>query len=109
MDRAHCRGAQAGYRLCCRGFRIRRFSSRIDELWIAFHLDQDGFDRAVIEETVRLRTLVNEYFRGHVSRKEAVAELLKFEHEPWYENGYLYPSHELPVDIRQSKSHYEMD
>src|SRR5688572_5947779 len=76
---------------------------------VAFHLEQDGFDRAVIEEAIRLRNLVNEYFRGHVSREEASAELSRFEHEPWYERGYLYPSRELPVEITQSKWHYEMD
>ena len=76
---------------------------------VAFHLEQQGFDRAVIAEVVRLRNLVNEYFRGRVSREEAAAELSRFEHEPWYERGYLYSSGELPLDITQSKWHYEMD
>ncbi len=76
---------------------------------VAFHLEKDGFDRAVIEEAIRLRNLVNEYFRGLISREEASAELSRFEHEPWYEQGYLYPSRELPVDVTQSKWHYEMD
>ena len=76
---------------------------------VAFHLEHAGFDRLEIEEVIRLRNLVNEYFRGHVSREEAAAELSRFEHEPWYEQGYLYPSRELPVDITQSKWHYEMD
>jgi len=53
--------------------------------------------------------LVNEYFRGQVTREVVAAELRTFESEPWFENGYLYPSQELPVDITQSKWHYEMD
>ena len=76
---------------------------------VAFHLEQQGFDQAVIAEVIRLRNQVNEYFRGRVSREEAAAELGRFEHETWYEQGYLYASSELPVDITQSKWHYEMD
>lgn len=76
---------------------------------VAFHLAKDGFDRAAVEEAIRLRNLVNEYFRGHVSREETAAELSRFEHLPWYEQSYLYPGRELPVDITQSKWHYEMD
>lgn len=76
---------------------------------VPFHLAQQGFDEVVISEVVRLRNLVNEYFRGRVSREEAAAELRRFEHEPWYEQSYLYSSNELPEDITQSKWHYEMD
>ena len=76
---------------------------------VAFHLEKAGFDHAVVEEVLRLRNLVNAYFRGHVSREEAAAELSRFEHEPWYEQGYLYPSRDLPVDVTKSKWHYEMD
>lgn len=76
---------------------------------VAFHLEQQGFDRTVIAEVIRLRNLVNEYFRGRVSREEVAAELNQFEHEPWYEHGYLYSSTELPIDITRSKWHYEMD
>ena len=76
---------------------------------VAFHLEQAGFDRAAIEEAIRLRNLVNEYFRGQGSREETAAELNRFEGESWYEQGYLYPSRELPLDITQSKWHYEMD
>ena len=76
---------------------------------VAFHLEQAGFDRTVREQVIRMRNLVNGYFRGHISREEAASELSRFEHEPWYEQGYLYPSRELPADITQSKWHYEMD
>lgn len=76
---------------------------------VAFHLEQAGFDRAEVEEAIQLRDLVNAYFRGQVSREEAATELKRFEHESWYERGYLYPSRELPADITQSKWHYEMD
>jgi uncharacterized protein len=76
---------------------------------VACHLEKDGFDRAAVEEAIRLRNLVNEYFRRRVSREQVAAELSRFEHEPWYERGYLYPSGELPVDITQSNWHYVMD
>jgi len=76
---------------------------------VAFHLEKEGFDRSAIEKAIELRNLVNEYFRGHVSREDARTELSRYEHETWYEKAYLYPSAELPIDITQSKWHYEMD
>lgn len=76
---------------------------------VAFHLKKAGFEDSVVEEAIRLRNLVNEHFRGLISREDAATELSRFEHEPWYEQGYLYPSRELPMDIAQSKWHYEMD
>jgi uncharacterized protein len=76
---------------------------------VEFHLQQDGFDQSVIKKAIELRNLINEYFRGHVSRAKVVAELSRHEHEPWYEKAYLYPSEELPADVTQSKWHYEMD
>jgi dipeptidyl aminopeptidase/acylaminoacyl peptidase len=76
---------------------------------VAFHLQKDGFDQTIIAKAIELRNLVNEYFRGHVSREEAAAELSLFEQEPWFEKAYLYPSNELPMDVTQSKWHYELD
>jgi dienelactone hydrolase len=76
---------------------------------VAFHLKRAGFEDSAIEEAIRLRNLVNEYFREQISREDVAAELSRFEREPWYEQGYLYPSTELPIDIAQSKWHYEMD
>jgi alpha/beta superfamily hydrolase len=76
---------------------------------VAFHLEQAGFERAVIEKALELRTLVNEYFRGHVDRETAAEELHLYETEPWFKQAYLFMSHELPADITQSKWHYEMD
>ncbi|HSG43710.1 MAG TPA: alpha/beta fold hydrolase [Anaerolineales bacterium] len=76
---------------------------------VAFHLKQDDYDHSVIDKVVELRTLVNEYFRGNISREEVAAELSRYESELWFRKGYLYPSQELPVDITQDKWHYEMD
>ena len=76
---------------------------------VAFHLRQEGFEQTVVDQAIQLRNLVNEYFRGHVSREDAIAELSRFESESWYERSYLHPSSELPADITHSKWHYEMD
>jgi uncharacterized protein len=76
---------------------------------VAFHLEKDGFDRAAVKKAIELRNLVNEYFRGHVAREDATAQISRFEDEPWYEKAYLYPSEELPADVTQRKWHYEMD
>ena len=76
---------------------------------VAFHLERNGYDRSVIDKVIELRTLVNEYFRGHVSREQAVLELSRYEDQPWFGMAYLFPGRELPVDVTQSKWHYEMD
>ena len=76
---------------------------------VAFHLERNGYDRLVIDKVIELRTLVNEYFRGHVSRDQAASELSSYEDQPWFGMAYLFPGRELPVDVTQSKWHYEMD
>jgi len=76
---------------------------------VTFHLERAGYDRSVVERVLRLRHLVNKYFRGHLSRTQVAAELRGVEHEPWFEMAYLYPAEELPDDVTQSKWHYEMD
>ena len=76
---------------------------------VEFHMQQNGFEQAGSRKAIELRNLVNAYFRGHVSREEVSRELSRHEHEPWYEKAYLYSSQELPVNITQSKWHYEMD
>jgi pimeloyl-ACP methyl ester carboxylesterase len=76
---------------------------------VAFHLKAEGYDQVVVDRVIELRRLVNEYFRGNLSRDQAAAGLIPYENEPWFEKGYLYSSSELPADITQSKWHYEMD
>jgi dipeptidyl aminopeptidase/acylaminoacyl peptidase len=76
---------------------------------VAFHLQHEGFDQSVVDRVMMLRGMVNEYFRGNISREQAAAELSRYENEAWFEQGYLYSSSELPADITQSKWHYEMD
>ena len=76
---------------------------------VAFHLERKGYDRSVIDKAIELRTLVNEYFRGHVSREQAALELSRYEDQPWFDMAYLFPGRDLPVDVLQSKWHYEMD
>ena len=76
---------------------------------VAFHLEQEGFADEEVAKAIQLRNLVNEYYRGRVSREEAATELSHFEQETWYERAYLYASRELPAEITRSKWHYEMD
>ena len=76
---------------------------------VGFHLRLDGFDETTVRKALELRGLVNEHFRGHVSREKVAQALSVHEQEPWYEKAYLYPSMELPLDITRSKWHYEMD
>jgi len=76
---------------------------------VAFHLHQYGYDQTIVKKVIDLRTLVNAYFRGDVSREQVVLELSRYENRPWFDQGYLFSSQELPVDVIQSKWHYEMD
>lgn len=76
---------------------------------VAFHLEKAGFDQSSIDKAIELRDLVNQYYRGQVSREEAAAELRRHENEPWFEMAYINSSIKLPMDITQSKWHYEMD
>lgn len=76
---------------------------------VAFHLERKGYDRSVIDKAIELRTLVNEYFRGHSVMEYVRSELSIYESESWFDIASLYPSGQLPADISQSKWHYEMD
>ncbi len=76
---------------------------------VAFHLLREGFDQSVVDRAIKLRNVVNEYFRGQVSKEEAASKLSRFENKSWYEQAYIFPSQDLPADIMQSKWHYEMD
>lgn len=76
---------------------------------VAFHLKQEGFKPSEIDKAIKLRNLVNEYYRGHVSRETVAANLKTFESELWFAKSYLPTSQKLPVNIRESKWHYEMD
>lgn len=76
---------------------------------VTFHLEKAGYAPAEVREAIRLRRLVNEYFRGRGSHTEVAAELERFEREPWFQAAYLFPGDNLPADIRGDKWHYEMD
>ncbi len=76
---------------------------------VAFHLRAEGFNQVIVDKVIQLRGIVNEYFRGNLTREQAAMELVQYEKEPWFERGYLYTSSDLPDDIMQSKWHYEMD
>lgn len=76
---------------------------------VAFHLKRAGLDQSMIDKAIELRTLVNEYFRGKISRERVVPDLERYESEPWFGKSYLFTSRELPLDVTQSKWYYEMD
>ena len=76
---------------------------------VEFHLRQAGFDEVTAKKALELRGLVNEYFRGHVSREKVAQALSLYEQEPWYKQVYLSPSKELSFDVTQSKWYLEMD
>jgi pimeloyl-ACP methyl ester carboxylesterase len=76
---------------------------------VSFHLRADGYDQAIIDQALRLRRLVNEYYRGRIRRADVAEELRRFESESWLKAAYLPTSTRLPVDVTLSKWYYEMD
>lgn len=76
---------------------------------VTFHLEKAGYAPEDVRQAIRLRRLVNDYFRGDGSYAEVAAELKRFEGESWFQGSYLYSGEELPADIRGDKWHYEMD
>lgn len=53
----------------------------------------------MIDKVIELRDVVNDFFRGNISREQAVAKLGLYENESWFKERYLYSSSELPADI----------
>jgi len=75
----------------------------------AYTLRQQGFTENNIAQAIALRNHVNEYYRGHISRKVVSAELDHAQSVSWFEEAYIHPSEHLPEDITTDKWWYELD
>jgi hypothetical protein len=63
----------------------------------------------IIDEALKVRAVVNEYYRGRLSRENAVNALKRIEHEPWFSQTFLADSENLTNDPKGSKWYREMD
>lgn len=68
-----------------------------------------GQSDAIIERALKVRDLVNEYYRGRVSRDEVEKAIETIEHESWFSQVFLNKSGNLPDDPKTTKWYREMD
>jgi pimeloyl-ACP methyl ester carboxylesterase len=68
-----------------------------------------GFSEDDIRQALALRGMVNEYYRGRLSRAEVQAEIDRCCHLPWFEPAFLSGDTVLPEDVRNEKWSLEMD
>jgi uncharacterized protein len=68
-----------------------------------------GQPEIIIDEALKVRAVVNEYYRGRLSRQDAVNALNKIEHEPWFRQTFLSNSENLTNDPKATKWYREMD
>jgi uncharacterized protein len=68
-----------------------------------------GQSDAIIERALKVRDLVNEYYRGRVSRDEVEKAIETIEHESSFSQVFLNKSGNLPDDPKTTKWYREMD
>jgi len=72
-----------------------------------FGLQEEGFSKQAIRQMLTLRNLVDEYYRGNVTRNEVQEELDRFHNEAWFSLAYLDDT--LPEDPSSDKWYYIID
>lgn len=72
-----------------------------------YALEEAGYSELIVERAIRLRTRVNEYFRGRLERDIVQAEIEQVRSEPWFQ--YSFVSKDLPRNVQESKWYHEMD
>lgn len=75
----------------------------------AYSLREADLADDVVRRALRLRAVVNAYFRGTSGREAMIAELRPHTHEPWYALSGIPMPESIPEDVRESKWFYEMD
>ena len=68
-------------------------------------LEKQGYDDVAIENAVELRTSIDEYYRGNVSRRRLLAAIEEKEQEPWCTTS---PA-DIPNDVTGTKWYHEFD
>jgi uncharacterized protein len=75
----------------------------------AYWLQAGGQPANVVEQALSVRSIVNEYYRGRASRRDAEQAIDTIRHESWFELVFLPISGKLPADPSQTKWYLEMD
>ena len=63
----------------------------------------------VIERALRVRAVVNDYYRGRVAESQAEQAVAEVRNEPWFGQVFLPNAGDLPRSPTQTKWHTEMD
>jgi uncharacterized protein len=68
-----------------------------------------GQSPEVVEKALRVRALVNEYYRGRAARQEVEQAVAVIRAESWFEQVFLPSSGNLPANPGSTKWYLEMD
>jgi pimeloyl-ACP methyl ester carboxylesterase len=63
----------------------------------------------VVERALRVRAVVNDYYRGRAAESQAEQAVAAIRHEPWFGQVFLPNAGNLPLDPTQTKWYIEMD
>jgi dipeptidyl aminopeptidase/acylaminoacyl peptidase len=72
-----------------------------------FHLREAGFGEEAIGAALRLRDLVDDYYRGRAGREAVQVAVEQARRQPWF--PYAFLPGVLPEEVTGSKWYYELD
>lgn len=75
----------------------------------AYTLRETGEPAGVVDEALRVRAIVDEYYRGRATRSDAERAVETIRHERWFDDVYLPRSGKLPAEPKRSKWYATMD
>jgi pimeloyl-ACP methyl ester carboxylesterase len=76
---------------------------------VATALRAAGQPETVVNHALKVRVVVNEYYRGRLPRKDAVKALENIQNNPWFSQAFLSNSENLPTEPKETKWYREMD
>ena len=68
-----------------------------------------GWPHEVVEKAIRVRDVVNDYYRGRASRDYAQKAIMQIRNEPWFNDVFLPNGGNLPDDPTKTKWRGQMD
>ncbi len=68
-----------------------------------------GHPPEIIDRALRIRAVVNDYYRGRATRTDAEKAIATIRHEPWFSQVFLPGRGDLPAEPRLTKWYAEMD
>lgn len=70
-------------------------------------LNNFGFSEEDVKKMLKVRQMVNEYYRGHISGEEAEKQIQPASKEPWFPLAFIH--FPLPKNVKEGKWFYQMD